>query len=132
MMLVDTSVLAAWLDADNPLHKESKAALLHWAGQEQLVISSVSYAELAAGLRQREGVDESLAPFDRVELDFESAWRAGMAFRKSLAGRSKDKPVLPDFFIRAQAATMGWKHLTNDRRRRACFPEVEFVFPEDS
>ena len=29
----------------------------------------------------------------------------------------------------AQAAVLGCKHLTNDRRRLAAFPEVEFVFP---
>jgi hypothetical protein len=40
------------------------------------------------------------------------------------------KPVLPDFLIRAQAAALGCKHLTNDRRRLAAFPEVQFLFPD--
>jgi len=38
--------------------------------------------------------------------------------------------VLPDFLIRAQAAALDCKHLTNDRRRLAAFPDVEFIFPD--
>jgi hypothetical protein len=32
-------------------------------------------------------------------------------------------------FIRAQAAVLSLPHLTNDRRRLAAWPEVDFVFP---
>jgi predicted nucleic acid-binding protein len=34
--------------------------------------------------------------------------------------------VLPDFFIRAQAAVRNLRHLTNDRRRLKSFPDVDF------
>jgi hypothetical protein len=34
--------------------------------------------------------------------------------------------------IRAQAAALNYKHLTNDRRRLATFPEVEYIFPNSS
>jgi hypothetical protein len=40
-----------------------------------------------------------------------------------------DSAVLPDFFIRAQAAVIGCRHLTNDRRRLVHWPDVDFVFP---
>ena len=39
------------------------------------------------------------------------------------------QPVLPDFLIRGQAATLGVAHLTNDRRRLRAFPDVDFLFP---
>jgi len=39
--------------------------------------------------------------------------------------------VLPDFFIRAQAAVMNLQHFTNDHRRLAVWPDVDFVFPEN-
>ena len=128
MILVDTSVIVAWLDATHKNHQEFLAAVRHWAGRDQLAVSSVTYAELAAGARTREGVDEDLKGFARIELDFPSAWRAGQAFRQYRP--SNDSPVLPDFFIRAQAAVLSLPHLTNDRRRRTVWPDVDFIFPE--
>jgi predicted nucleic acid-binding protein len=130
MILVDTSVIVAWLDATHRHHKECWAAIRHWSGEEPLAVSSVTYAELAAGARTRETVDEALEGFAHLDLDFESAWRAGQAFRRYRPGQA-DLPVLPDFFIRAQAAVLNLRHLTNDRRRLAHWPDVDFIFPEN-
>lgn len=129
MILVDTSVIVAWLDRSHPDHVRCEEALFRLSGEEQLALSSVTYAELAAGGRPREALDEDLRIFQRVDLDFEAAWRAGLAFGRAYPGRKEPKPVLPDFLIRAQAAALGCRHLTNDRRRLTAFPEVEFVFP---
>jgi predicted nucleic acid-binding protein len=130
MILVDTSVIVAWLDRNHPEHQRCSAALNYWAGQTRLAVSSVTYAELAAGGRTQSAVDEDLAPFDRLDLDFGSAWRAGHAFGRA-AGKGALKPVLPDFLIRGQAAASNCQHLTCDRRRLAAFPELEFLFPEN-
>ncbi len=129
MILVDTSIIVAWLDATHRHHRQCLSAIVRWAGEDQLAISSVTYAELAAGARTREAVDEDLKEFTKLELDFASAWRAGVAFRRHRPGRG-EAPVLPDFFIRAQAASLNLPHLTNDRRRLAEWPEVDFLFPE--
>ena len=93
-----------------------------------MAVSSVTYAELAAGARTREGVDDDLRPFHRLELDFEGAWRAGQRFRQYRPEKD-DSPVLPDFFIRGQAVALNLPHLTNDRRRMAVWPDVDFIFP---
>ena len=129
MILVDSSVIVAWLDKAHKHHKECLVAIVDWAGRDQLAVSSVTYAELAAGARTREAVDEDLKGFTRVELDFASAWRAGQAFRQHRPAKA-DALVLPDFFIRAQAAVLNLPHLTNDRRRLAAWPDVDFMFPE--
>lgn len=94
-----------------------------------LSVSSVTLAELAAGGRERQSIEEDLAEFFVLGLDAEAAFRAGLAFRQFHPGKTEQQPVLPDFLIRAQAAVLGWKHLTNDRRRRRVFPDVEFLFP---
>ncbi len=130
MILVDTSVLVAWLDESHEDHQVCLEALEHWAGQEELAVSSVSYGELAAGGRTRQAVDEDLELFTRIDLDFDAAWRAGLAFARAFPSAADRKPVLPDFLIRGQASALGCRHLTNDRRRLAAFPEIEFLFPE--
>jgi predicted nucleic acid-binding protein len=129
MILVDTSIIVAWLDKTHKHHRESWRAILECAGRDQLAVSSVTYAELAAGGRTREAVDTDLRSFVRLELDFASAWRAGQTFRQFRPGKA-DSIVLPDFFIRAQAAVLNLPHLTNDRRRIAPWPDVDFLFPE--
>src|SRR5262245_56917219 len=58
MILVDTSVIVAWLDATHPDHAVCAAALRRHAGEDQLAVSCVTYAELAAGGRTREAIDE--------------------------------------------------------------------------
>ena len=128
MILVDTSVIVAWMDASHSHHDVCGKALAFWAGRDQLAVSSITYAELAAGARSQEGVNEDLQAFHRLELDFESAWRAGQRFRQYRPAR-QDTPVLPDFFIRAQASALNLPHLTNDRRRLTVWTDVDFLFP---
>ena len=129
MILVDTSVIVAWLDRAHPDHVRCEEALFRWSGEEQLAISSVTYAELAAGGRTREATDEDLRIFQRVDLDVEAAWRAGLAFGRAYPGRKEPKPVLPDFFIRAQALVHSWPHLTNDRRRIKVWVGLDWIWP---
>lgn len=129
MILVDTSVIAGWIDPDHPHHDACERALLRWADEEELAISAVTYAELAAAGRTKEALDEVLGGFKRIDFDFEAAYRAGQAFGRWNPGRKK-KPVLPDFLIRGQASVLGVSHLTNDRHQLQAFPEVDFLFLE--
>lgn len=127
MILVDTSVIVAWLDRNHPQHRACLAAIEAWAQRDQLAVSCVSCGELAAGGRTRDAVEEDLRDFEKIPLDTEAAWRAGMAFRQ-YRRKDSDDPVLPDFFIRAQAAVLNLRHLTNDRRRTKPFSDVDFEF----
>jgi predicted nucleic acid-binding protein len=127
MILVDTSVIVAWLDENHEAHRASVAAIETWANKGRLAVSAVTFAELSAGARMREHVEEALGLFERLEITFDDAWRAGVAFRQFRPNET-DKPVLPDFFIRAQAAARNLPHLTRDRRRIKSFPDVDFEF----
>jgi hypothetical protein len=42
-----------------------------------------------------------LRDFEKIPLDTDATWRAGMAFRQ-YRRKDSDDPVLPDLFIRAQ------------------------------
>ena len=70
MILVDTSVIVAWLDTGHEHHKTCSAALAQWARRNDFAISSVTFAELAGGGRTREALGEELKAFVRVDLDF--------------------------------------------------------------
>ena len=105
MILVDTSVIVAWLDQNHPQHSACAKIIEHWARRDRLAVSSVTYGELAAGGRTREAVEEDLRDFEKIPLDTDATWRAGMAFRQ-YRRKDSDDPVLPDFFIRAQAAAV--------------------------
>ena len=127
MILVDTSVIVAWMDGQHPAHRDCVAAIEEWIQRGRLAVSAVTFAELAAGARTREHVEEALSLFERLDVDFDDAWRAGVAFRQ-YRRKDSDDPVLPDFLIRAQAATRNIAHLTRDRRRVKSFPDVDFEF----
>ncbi|MGA2684021.1 MAG: PIN domain-containing protein [Verrucomicrobiota bacterium] len=127
MILVDTSVIVAWLDKNHPQHRACAKTLEKWAQREQLAVSSVTFGELAAGGRTREAVEDDLRDFEKIPLDADAAWRAGVAFRQ-YRRKDSDDPVLPDFFIRAQAAVLNLSHLTIDRRQTKSFPDLDFEF----
>ena len=78
-------------------------------------------------LGERVRTREDLRDFEKIPLDANATWRAGMTFLQ-YRRKDSDDPVLPDFFIRAQAAVMNLPHLTNDRRRTKTFPDVDFEF----
>lgn len=129
MTLVDTSIIVAVLDSSHPEHTLCLQALDECMSRDDVAVSAVTCAELAAGGRTHEAIDEDLRYFERVPLDFEAAFRAGQAFKNHRPAKNAPKPVPPDFLIRAQAAVLGIPHLTNDRRRTGPFPDVEFIFP---
>ena len=82
-------MIVAWLDATHAQHKRCWSAILKWAGEDELAVSSVTFAELAAGARTREAVDDDLKGFVRLELDFDSAWRAGQTFRAASSRKGR-------------------------------------------
>ncbi len=125
MILIDTSTVVAWLDEVHPDHQSSAVAVIQALEEDEVAVSVVTLAELAAGGRTREAIAQDLRGITVVEVTEDDAWHAGRVFART---PRKQLAPLPDFFIRAQAAERGWKHLTNDRRRLTWWPEVEFVF----
>ena len=125
MILIDTSTIVAWLDQSHPDHKTASQALVTAIMEDDVAISVVTLAELAVGGRTREALEADLKGMIVIEVTAADAWRAGQVFARL---PRKQATPLPDFFIRAQAAERGWRHLTNDRRRLGWWPDLEFVF----
>jgi predicted nucleic acid-binding protein len=127
MILVDTSVIVAWLDENHEYYHACTKAITDLGNQDTLAVSSVTFAELAVAGRTREALQEDFKGWEFLELDFESAYVAGQAFARYRPKRG-DLPVLPDFFIRAQAQVFLMPHLTNDERRTIAFPNLDWLF----
>lgn len=125
MILIDTSTIVAWLDRGHPDHATASAAVADALASDEAAVSVVTLAELAAGGRTRQAINEDLAGMPVVEVTADDADTAGRVFPRT---PRKHRVPLPDFFIRAQAAERGWTHLTNDRRRIAWWPDVNFIF----
>lgn len=97
-----------------------------------LLINPVIYAELCAGARSADDVDSLLEQLklEYRELPREALFLAAKAFLQyRRSGGTKLLP-LPDFFIGAQAESLGVPIITRDPSRyRTYFPKVELITP---
>ncbi len=125
MILVDTSVIVAWLDPRHPEHQACIKALDGCAAAGELAINAVTLAELAASGRTREALAEDFRGFVRVALDEETALRAGQAY----ARRQPGKLSLVDFLKCSHAEVLGAPILTLNRRGLRALREVDFLIP---
>jgi predicted nucleic acid-binding protein len=99
---------------------------------DSLAINAVVYSELSIGFARTEELE---AVIEEASLAIESIPRealflAGKAYLRYRRGRGTKRSVLPDFYIRADAAVMRWPLLTRDGGRyRAYFPTVSLLAP---
>ncbi len=93
MILVDTSVMVAWLDPRHPDHAACTEALDGCAAVDELAISALTVAELAAGGRSREALEEDLHDFAGLLLTSRSpfmlARHSPVIIRKKARGGSR-------------------------------------------
>ncbi len=132
IIIVDTNIFLDLFNRDKRWFEWSKSNLGE-AIAHTIAINPVIYAELAAGFKKRENLDQQLEdwPIKKLDLPYEAAFRAGKAYveyRKR--GGTKSAP-LPDFFIGAHAELLGHTILTRDPTRyRNYFPKVKLIAPE--
>jgi predicted nucleic acid-binding protein len=101
-------------------------------------ISVVTLAELCAGAREPDNVEPEIKRLGitvhevpaAVAAVCGKAYRRYTSARRSSGGSVPPKMPLPDFFIGAQAAIMGWKIATRDHERfKKYFPKVTLETP---
>ena len=132
MTLVDTNVLldittgdANWADWSI---RQLDAAALHGA----IAINDIIYAELSVRFAAIETLNAVLAEggISHAAMPREALFLAGKVFSKYREAGGTRTGMLPDFFIGAHAAVMGWRLLSRDKQRfRRYFPSLELVVP---
>lgn len=132
MLLVDTNVLLDVLEDDPNWANWSIAQLRAQAQVNDLVINPVIYAELSLAFASPPEVDAAVEGLGLgyQELPRAALFLAGRAFLKYRRSGGPRTSVLPDFFVGAHAAVMGWGILTRDNRRyQGYFPRVPVISP---
>lgn len=134
---LDTNVLVALINRDDPLAPVTEQALEALPAQEQLVICGAAYGELMAFRGRTEKFLDKFLDDSYINVDWtfsETVWRtAGRSFSKYAEGRRKGKSghprrILTDFLIGAHAAVNHYKLLTLDARiYRTAFPKLELI-----
>ncbi len=131
-VLVDANVLLDVLTDDPQWGAWSSEKLDDCAGESELCINPIIYAEVSVGFERIEEVDEALASdaFTRLELPWEAGFLAGKAFLAYRRARGVRTSPLPDFYIGAHAAIEGMAVLTRDASRyRRYYPRLELICP---
>lgn len=131
-VLVDSNVILDVFTQDPRWFDRSAAVLARMAGDHELIVNPIVYAEVSVGFERIEELDAALPgeSFRREPLPWEAAFLAGKCFaRYRRAGGSRRAPP-PDFYIGAHAAVRGIPLLTRDAARyRTYFPRLELILP---
>jgi predicted nucleic acid-binding protein len=131
---IDTNVISALWNDDDPLNIVAAQRLDGLIGHEQLVISGVVYAELMAGPLRDEASLDMFFEDTGIEIDWtmeREIWcEAGKAYRgfaqrRKNSGSDTPRRILADFLIGAHALVRGYAMLTIDfRHYKAAFPAL--------
>jgi len=132
MLLVDTNVLVDIVQDDPQWATWSIAQLRAQAQIHELAINSVIYAELSLSFATLEALDAvvkrmALTVHETPKAALFLAAKAFLQYRRRGGAKTQ---VLPDFFIGAHAAALGWPLLTRDAGRfRTYFPGLVVLAP---
>lgn len=131
-VLVDSNVILDIALEDVEWLEWSAESLARCGESSLLVINPLIYSEVSAGFARIEDLDDALPEeyFRREPLPWEAAFLAGRAFIEYRHAGGARRSPLPDFYIGAHAAILGYSLLTRDARRyRTYFPTLELICP---
>lgn len=129
MTLVDTNIFIDLLTRNADWFEASQQALERRMSLGPILIVDAVFAELATGFTAEADCSDFLGALgaEHSAMSRQALWRAGQAFRDYRIRGGAKTNVLADFFIGAQAETLGAPLLTRDVARY--FPEVSVIAP---
>jgi predicted nucleic acid-binding protein len=130
--LVDSNVLLDVFMNDPQWLGWSSQQLAQSADNSTLVINPIIYAEISAGFKTMDDLEEAMSPlfFRREFLPYEAAFLAGKAFLQYRRSGGTRRSPLPDFYIGAHALTAGYRLLSRDNKRyQTYFPDLDLIAP---
>ncbi len=131
--LIDTNIIIAVLDPDEPLHHWAVENLERVKNDGPAIISDIVYCEASVAMISQEQMDEAVLRLglDRITCSDAALFRAGKAFKK-YRGENKGPKlgVLPDFIIGSLAETENLTLLTaNPKDYVGYFEKIKIINP---
>lgn len=133
MTLVDTNIFIDLLTRNPDWFEASRLAFERRMALGAILIVDAVFAELSAGFASEADCSDFLDALavEHSAMSRQALWRAGRAFRDYRRQGGSKTNVLADFFIGAQAETLGVPLLTRDAGRyRSYFPEIAVLAPQ--
>lgn len=131
-VLVDSNVLIDVVAVTAAWSEWSTDMVARLSQETTLVINPLIYGEVSVGLDSIEALDAALPShlLRRAPLPYNAAFLAGKAFDRYRRSGGTRRSPLPDFYIGAHAAVLGYALLTRDvGRYRTYFPSLELIAP---
>jgi predicted nucleic acid-binding protein len=131
-VLVDSNVILDVFLDDPSWADWSESTLEEYVQYGSLFINPIVYSEVSIGFERIEDLESALskAGFQILEIPKEALFLAGKAFIKYKKAKGAKNSPLPDFYIGAQAAVLGFELITRDvARYRTYFPSIRLVSP---
>lgn len=131
-VLVDSNVLIDIFTDSSDWYDWSRGRLTELAVNSRLYINPVIYSEISIGFKNIESLEVCMEvlPVSVQEIPKESLFLAGKAFLQYRKRGGLKQTTLPDFFIGAHAAVMGWQVISRDpRRMKYAYPGLEIISP---
>lgn len=138
MIFLDTNVPIYASDSASPFCSWARETIAAAVAGDGAVTNAVCLAELCVGAEDPGLVADQLRSWGIQILDLPAAaaelcavaYRHYRSHRSSEAGATPPRVPLPDFFIGAHCALMGWDLATGDEGRfRTYFPQVRLLTP---
>jgi len=134
-ILIDTCIITDLASPNSEWFEWSASTLEKLDTNNTFIINPIIYTECSVGFTTIEEV-ESL--FDALgfaiqPIPKEALFLAGKAFLQYKKRKGSKTNVLPDFFIGAHAAVMGYPLISRDKGRFSTyFPSVELIIPNST
>jgi predicted nucleic acid-binding protein len=132
--LIDSCVLLDVITGDTNWADWSADRIAAALDEGRAVINPHIYAEVSVGYRTVEELDELLpaADYEREPLPYLAGFAAGKAFLQYRRSGGQKRSPMPDFYIGAHAAVVGYRLLTRDvTRYRTYFPTIDIIGPPE-
>jgi predicted nucleic acid-binding protein len=132
MILLDANVILDTWDPDPTWYAWSSGQMRRLCLLDELAINPIVYAEVSVSFTTSAALDEKLEDLGVIVTGIprRAAFLAGKAYVLYRRQGGTKGNVLPDFFIGAHAAVLGFPLLTRDTRRYASyFPSVRLIAP---
>jgi predicted nucleic acid-binding protein len=132
-ILIDSNVILDLFENDQNWAEWSESSLEQYSMTHTLYINPIIYAEVSIGFERIEELESAITGcgFQMIQIPKEALFLAGKAFIKYKKQKGSKLYPLPDFFIGAHAAVVGFEIMTKDISRfRSYFPTVKLVTPE--